>query len=119
MVQFDLPNKCYITAPGFVCAHCFSHSLVLGQIEVQYLCYHFVKACLLCIYSAMLASTDLITHSRHGQEWMKVSKIHFSPHDSPLAAKFQVLRLSEEKPFLVTSRGSSAIPHNHNNNLFH
>lgn len=81
-----------------VCWHyCFSLSLV-GQIEVQYSCYQYVKACLLGIYSVTLASTDIITHSRHRQEWMKVSRVHFSPHDSQHAATFQGFR----QAFFVT-----------------
>lgn len=119
-VRFDKPNEhVTILSPGFVRADIvFGHSVFLWQIEVQCLCYQYVKACLLCIYCATLFSTDLITHSRQGQEWIKVRKIHFSPHDSLQAAKFQVFRLSKGKAFLVTRLGSNAaaVAYSQNNN---
>lgn len=91
--------------------------LVLGQIEVQFLRYQYVKACLLGIYNATLAFTDIITHSRHRHEWMKVSKIHFFPHDSMHEAKFQGFRFCKGKAFFVTHLGSdaAAIVYNQNN----
>lgn len=54
------------------------------------------------------ALTDIITHSRHRQECMKVSKIHFYLHDSMHEAKFQDFRLCKEKALLVTCLGSGA-----------
>lgn len=87
-------------------------SLVLGQIEVQYSCYQYVKACLQCD-----ARPDGYNYTRHaqGQEWMKVSKIHFPPRDSWRVAGFQGFRLG--KAFLVThlSSNAAATAHNRNN----
>lgn len=76
----------------------------LKQTELQY--YLHARTCLCSVDRATPASTDLILHSRHVQEWMKVSKIHLCLHDSLRFLYFIFIYFRGEaflaKAFLVT-----------------
>lgn len=57
-------HRCLISQ---VPSHKIKVLLVLTSSEVLH-----VNVCLLCVYWAMLSLTDLISHSSHGAEWMKL-----------------------------------------------